>query len=258
MRVSPRFALTIPVILFCSVIVLFSQSAETVVAATASAAIVKMTPTPAPTPKIGFARNVALDQKAIWSSPFHIRKNDLKWLVPVAAVTTALIVSDRKTSAWVDRNGSLPHASRDVSYGGGIYADGGVVAGFYLMGHAVHDRRASETGKLAAEALIDTSIVTEILKLSTQRMRPNDGTGRGLFFKHGHSFPSGHAASAWAVATVVASEYKDRPLIKYGAFVLAAAISMSRYSGRNHFLSDVVVGSSIGYGIGRFVYRTHH
>ena len=256
MRVSRRFALTIPIILFCSVIVSFSQSQQP--EATASAANVKTTPTPAPTPKIGFARNVARDQKSIWLSPFHLKRDDLKWLVPLAAATTALIVSDRKTSAWVKRNGSLPHASRDVSFGGGVYAEAGVVAGFYLIGNAVHDRRASETGKLAAEALIDTSIVTEVLKLSTQRMRPDDSTGRGLFFKHGSSFPSGHSASAWAVATIVASEYKDRPLIKYGAFILAAAISMSRYSGRNHFLSDVVIGSSIGYGIGRFVYRTHH
>ena len=35
-------------------------------------------------------------------------------------------------------------------------------------------------------------------------------------------------------------------------------MSVSRYTGRNHFLSDVLVGSAIGYGIGRYVYRQHH
>ena len=50
----------------------------------------------------------------------------------------------------------------------------------------------------------------------------------------------------------------DKRLVQISAYGLAAAVSVSRYTGRNHFLSDVLVGSAIGYGIGRYVYRTHH
>ena len=249
MKVSHRFSLIIPLLLFAAAMS-FSQSPEPETTSSAASATVRTSPTPTPTPKIGFVRNVTRDQKAIWLSPFHLKRGDLKWLAPLAATTTVLIITDRKTSAWVDRNGSLPGASRDVSFLGSTYAAGGTVAGLYLMGRAAHNRHLRETGELAAEALIDTSIVTEVLKLSTERMRPSDGSGSGLFFKHGSSFPSGHSSSAWAVATIVAYEYKDHPLIKFGAFAVAAAISMSRYSGRNHFLSDVLTGSSIGYGIG--------
>jgi membrane-associated phospholipid phosphatase len=39
---------------------------------------------------------------------------------------------------------------------------------------------------------------------------------------------------------------------------LASAISISRYTGRNHFLSDVLVGSVSGFAIGRYVYKKHH
>jgi membrane-associated phospholipid phosphatase len=46
--------------------------------------------------------------------------------------------------------------------------------------------------------------------------------------------------------------------VQVGAYGLAAAVSISRFTGRNHFLGDVLVGSAIGYGIGRYVYRTHH
>jgi len=46
--------------------------------------------------------------------------------------------------------------------------------------------------------------------------------------------------------------------VQISAYGLAAAVSLSRYTGRNHFLSDVLVGSAAGYGIGRYVYRTHH
>ncbi len=33
---------------------------------------------------------------------------------------------------------------------------------------------------------------------------------------------------------------------------------MARFTGLNHYLSDVLVGSAMGYGIGRYVYHAHH
>jgi membrane-associated phospholipid phosphatase len=111
---------------------------------------------------------------------------------------------------------------------------------------------------LGAEALINSGIVAAVLKSSTQRRRPRAGEERGEFFEGGLSFPSGHTIAVWSLATVVANEYRDKHLVQIGAYGLAAAVSVSRFTGRNHFLSDVLVGSAIGYGIGRYVYRTHH
>ena len=216
--------------------------------------VISPTATPTPTPR--FFRNIVHDQVKIFTSPARIRRSDLEYLVPLAMGTAALIVTDETTSSWVHRGGSLPPVSHAVSYAGSIYATGGIAAGFYLFGRASHDDHARETGRLSAQALIDTVIVTEVLKYAMGRQRPDFGNGEGHFFDHGKSFPSGHASSAWAVATVVSYEYQRHPWIKYGAFAAAAAVSMSRYTGRNHFLSDVLVGSSIGYGIGRFVYKT--
>jgi membrane-associated phospholipid phosphatase len=257
MNAARQYLLLIPFILFSWTVL----PAQAPVPQT-SPVITRLSPTPAQspiassTPKDNFFKNVGHDQKRIWLSPFHLDRDDVKWLVPFALTATALIATDRKTSALVDRNGSLPAASRDVSFVGSAYATGGAVAGLYLIGRAAHDSRARETGVLAAEALFDTAVVTEILKLAAERTRPNNGSGHGLFFKHGSSFPSGHSASAWSVATVIAYKYKDHPFIKYGAFAAAALVSMSRYSGRNHFLGDIFIGSSIGFGIGRYV--SHH
>ena len=64
--------------------------------------------------------------------------------------------------------------------------------------------------------------------------------------------------AAWSLATIVANEYHDRPMVQVVAYGLATLVGVSRFTGRNHFLSDVLVGSAIGYGIGRYVYRTHH
>jgi membrane-associated phospholipid phosphatase len=129
---------------------------------------------------------------------------------------------------------------------------------FYLAGRATGNGRARETGLLGAEALIDGGVVFSVLKNISQRQRPDHDEGQGEFFEGGHSFPSGHATGAWALATVVANEYRHRRLVQVGAYGLATAVSVSRFTGRNHFLSDVLIGSAIGYGIGRYVYRTHH
>lgn len=227
----------------------------------AATPISQASPSPAPTPRSvekEFFKNILRDQKAIWTSPFYLRGTDAKWLIPLGAATTALIANDRRTSSFVSRRGSLPAVSRGFSQGGTFYATGGIAAGFYLLGRATDNQRARETGLLAAESLIDSGIVAQGLKIITQRPRPNSDNGRGRFFRSGNSFPSGHATSVWSLATVIAYEYQDRPFLRYGAFAAAAAVSLSRYTGRNHFLSDVLVGGAIGYGIGRFVYRKHH
>ena len=227
-------------------IISFAQSTDTQPAAT---------PSPTPARDLSFGKSLVRDQKAIWSSPLHLKKDDARWLVPLAATTAGLIITDRHISGFVDRNGSLQPVSRNVSFLGSAYVVTGAAASFYLVGRATHDQRAQQTGKLMTEALIGTTVVTEMLKFGTERMRPNAGAGQGHFFRHGSSFPSGHSSSSWAIATVLALQYKHNPWIKYGAYAVAAAIGVSRYSGRSHFLSDVLTGSAIGYGIGRFVYN---
>ena len=205
-----------------------------------------------------FIKNIFHDQKEIWTSPFSLEKGDAKWAVPFALGTAGLIATDRYTSDWVRQGGDLPDWSHNTSWFGKAYATGGVVAGFYLAGKAFHNQKASETGLLAGEALIDTGIVTEVLKLTARRERPSAGNERAEFFDGGSSFPSGHSSTVWSVATVVAYEYQKNPWIKYGAFAAATAVSLSRFSGRNHFLSDIVIGSAIGFGVGRFVYKERH
>jgi membrane-associated phospholipid phosphatase len=223
------------------------------------------TPNPSPTPEAKpakqFLLDVLSDQKAIWVSPFRLKGGDAKWIAPLGVSTAILLGTDRNTAAELAEGGGHSTRlrwSRDISQMGTAYTAGGVAAAFYLYGRSAHNARARETGLLSAEALIDTGLVTEALKLASNRPRPLADNGRGDFFDGGNSFPSGHSTTAWTLATVVAMEYHDRPLVKWSAYGLATAVSISRYTGRNHFLSDVLVGSALGYGIGLFVYKTHH
>ena len=219
-------------------------------------------PTPStsssPTLESKFFKNILRDQKAIWTAPFHLHGRDARWLAPLGLGTAALIATDRRTGDEIGEFHRQLNISRYVSYAGSDYGVGSVALTFYLVGRARHDERARETGLLGAEALIDSAIVVTVLKEITQRRRPLAAKGRSDFFDGGSSFPSGHAIEAWALATVIANEYHGHRLVQVGAYGIATAVSLSRFTGRKHYLSDVLVGSALGYGIGRYVYRAHH
>lgn len=219
-------------------------------------------PTPRPTTEKNFFANILKDQKGIWTAPFHLQQSDAKWIAPLGLSMAALVATDRHTSGELVENGDNRdrlRISKDISYAGSLYTAGGVSALFYLTGRMRHDERAKETGLLAAEALINGTIVSQAIKGISQRQRPEVDHSSGEFFDGGSSFPSGHAINSWAVATVIASEYGPRhPAVRYALYALATAVSISRYTGRKHFLSDVLAGSAIGYGIGRYVYHQHH
>ena len=221
-------------------------------------------PQPSPTPSLEkkFFQNILRDQRDIWLAPFHLHRADAKWIAPIGLATVALVATDRHTSGKLVENGDnldRLRISKDISRLGSLYVTGGIAGGFYLTGRITHDQRARETGLLGAEALIDSSIVVQVLKTASQRQRPPVDNSSGEFFDGGSSFPSGHAITSWALATVIAEEYgQHNRLVRFGAYGLAAAISVSRYTGRNHFLSDVLVGSAMGWGIGHYVYHKHH
>ena len=219
-------------------------------------------PTPQPTTEKNFFANILKDQKGIWTAPFHFHQSDAKWIAPVGLSMAALIATDRHTSGELVEHGDNRERlriSKDISYAGSLYSTGGISAMFYLTGRLRHDERAKETGLLAAEALVNSTIVSQAIKGISQRQRPQVDHSSGEFFDGGSSFPSGHAINSWALATVIAYEYGPRhPVVRYSSYALATAISISRYTGRRHFLSDVLAGSVMGYGIGRYVYHQHH
>jgi hypothetical protein len=230
-------------------------------AQTAPGASPTPTPSPTPSPEKKLLVNILRDQRAIWTSPFHLSGDDAKWLAPLGVATAALIATDQRSTKELIENGDN-QTRLDISHGisqvGAGYTTAGIAATFYLVGRIEHNGRARETGLLGAEALIDSGIVSGVLKLATQRPRPPVDEGRGNFRDDGDSFPSGHATTTWALATVVADEYHRHTWVVVSAYGLATAVSVARYTGRNHFLSDALVGSAIGYGIGHYVYRKHH
>jgi membrane-associated phospholipid phosphatase len=207
--------------------------------------------------KVSFFKGLLRDQSGIWTSPFHIKKSDVKWVGALAATTTVLLLTDKPLSLPQKHAEEILKTSDRVSKFGEGYSTFGFAGGLYVIGKITNNERAKTTGLLATEALLNTAVVTSTLKVVLRRQRPSSNSGKGEFFSGGSSFPSGHAGSVWALATVVAEEYKDKPWVQIGAYGYATAVSLSRFTGRNHFASDVFVGSAIGYLTGRLVVRKH-
>jgi len=218
------------------------------------------TPTPAATPSLEkeFFKNILRDQKAIWTAPLHIQRSDAKWLIPGTIGFMTLIATDRTTGDEMAEFERQLKASRVVSYAGSAYALGATAGTFYLIGRTRNDARARETGVLSAEAMVNSLIMEGVLKGISQRGRPSSGAERSEFFEGGSSFPSGHSTQVWAVATVVANEYQDNRAVQIAAYGIASAVSVARFTVQKHYLSDVLAGSALGFGIGKYVYNAHH
>jgi membrane-associated phospholipid phosphatase len=202
------------------------------------------------------AGNIWLDQKGIWTSPIHMtRKNAAVWAA-FGALTAGAILTDRRTTHVFENSAGQVRWGNNISHIGAVYTVLPTVAGFYLWGVAADNQKARETGVLGGEAVLDSLIVVEILKAAAGRNRPNATNKPGDFFKGGASFPSGHSIETWALASVIAHEYRNRKWVPWVAYGLSGVVGLARFGARQHYASDVIAGSAMGFFIGQFVVNT--
>ena len=198
-------------------------------------------------------RRFGKDQSEIYSAPFH--RSSLKWDALFLVGTGVLIATDRHASGAISNNHI--NMSRNIS-NVGLYGTSAAAGALLLSGLVTHNDHARETGVLSAEALFNALPIYGGLQLITGRERPDEGTGNGRFWRNnalGSSFPSGHALFTWSMASVIAHEY-PRPWVKWLAYGTATAVSVTRFTGREHYPSDVAVGSVIGYLVGRHIFNS--
>jgi hypothetical protein len=201
-----------------------------------------------------FLKHLVTDQKQFWTSPTHLETEDLKWILPGAGITAAFIASD----SWWSKQVPLGHVATSKKISDyGVYSFLGLSGGSYLLGQIKHNDQLSEAGLLAGEAAINATAIAYAFKEVTQRQRPYQGNGHGDFFAGGTSFPAEHAAIAWSVASVWAHEYPGW-ISQTAAYGLASAVTITRVTAKQHFASDAIIGSALGWYFARQVYRAHH
>ena len=203
---------------------------------------------------VPFVNHLAIDQKEFWTAPAHMHKSDVRWIAPAAGVLAGIIASDSWTSRQVPA-GEVQRSKKFSNYA--AYSLIGAGAGSFLLGHITGNDQMSEAGLLSGEAAINSTAIAYFLKGITQRSRPYEMNGDGRFFQGGSSFPSEHSAIAWSVASVMAHEYPGK-LSQILAYGLATGVTATRVTGGQHFASDAIVGSVLGWYFGRQVYRAHH
>jgi len=108
---------------------------------------------------------------------------------------------------------------------------------------------------LSLESWLTTGIIVRGLKSVAGRARPWTGESSHSFHPFSTksrfaSFPSGHASSAFAVATVIADQSK-KVYIDILAYSLASVAAFSRVHLDKHWASDILVGSAIGYFVAK-------
>ena len=204
----------------------------------------------------GLAKDFLQDQKAIWTSPFHMTRKDARWWVTFGAITGIALATDRRTSRQLPNTPDQRAYSRDVSQAGAAYSLIPIAGALYFSGVLDKNPRLRGTGLLGGRALADALVVCEILKATTGRQRPLEGDGTGRFFHGSDGFPSGHAMESFALASVIAHRYRARKAVVVVAYGVATLVAASRFGGQKHFASDIVAGGVIGWFIGRHVYET--
>jgi membrane-associated phospholipid phosphatase len=210
-------------------------------------------------------RNFLQDQKAIWwLFPTQLAKGHY-WLptMVIAGGTAGLIAADPHLMPYFrSHSGNLDDVN-DIFDSSITTAEIIVLpASLMVAGYARHDQYQVSTSLLAGEAYADSAVVDLAMKAITRRKRPSDVRPGAPFtdtflsggtspFK-GSSFPSGHAAGAFSVATVVARRYRDHKWLPWAAYGFATAVSFSRVTTLAHFPSDVFLGAALGYAIARY------
>lgn len=201
------------------------------------------------------------DEEGILASPSRMTRKDLLWIAPFGVATGLAIDYDAQAMRTLGVDPQREKHFETLSNAGAFYLPFAAEGAGYFIGGYTHNDLMRETAVLAGEAALDATITDEGLKYAIDRQGPQQGDGTGRFWPHGTrtwpdspSMPSEHAMAAWAFARVVATQYNG-PATRVLAYGLASTVSVSRIMARQHFPSDVLVGSVFGYLIGGYVER---
>ena len=202
------------------------------------------------------------DDAGIFTSPARAQRRDLRWMLPVGTAFGLAMAYDAQAQQTLGTHPNLQSNMNTFSEFGSFYASGAEGAGFYFAGLATKNPKLAETGRLGAEAVIDSGTVTLLIKLASNRHRPLQGNGQGHFWADGSShwewdssFPSDHATASMSLARIIAGEY-PRWYVQAAAYGFAESISLGRVLAKEHFPSDVILGQTIGFLTG--TYLLHH
>ncbi len=199
------------------------------------------------------------DTKSIVKAPFHWKGGQWAQFAGVVGVGLIAYAYDQEIYDLFQRNRT--ETSEAISkyfvepWGSGLYSVP-LLAGIYIAGaRGSHHRRIALTG---VKAYLLSGGAATVAKHLFHRHRPDDDVppdprkweGPFPFTTEYTAFPSGHATTAFAVATVLAMGYSDHLWVGITSYTLASLVAVSRVQDGKHWGSDIVAGAALGYFIG--------
>jgi membrane-associated phospholipid phosphatase len=201
-----------------------------------------------------FLKNLTSDFGKVLVSPKDWDKKDLGNFALVLGTGLLLYSLDQEIQQGLgnDTNNDAVNLITSLGNGGTL---AGLAAALYVGGEVSNNDGLRKTALLSLESLLTSGIIVRGMKILVGRARPQTGEPYNTFdpFSLGanyNSFPSGHSAAAFSVASVIASQSKDTN-IDFLAYGLATFIALSRIYQNKHWASDIFIGSVIGYVVGK-------
>lgn len=209
-----------------------------------------------------FLGNVGEDFKYLATSPARLDAKSALITLGVIGVGGVLYAYDEQIRDFFQRNQS--QEADYLAFGaeklGWQYAIG-FVGAYGGVGYLVKDEKMQETGLLALEALTVSNSISLTVKVATGRSRPMRDRGAYSYkpFSGSRSdtaFPSGHATTAFTIASVFADEYES-PWVGALTYSLACLVAWERLYDDKHWASDVWAGAALGTVVGKSVVYLH-
>jgi membrane-associated phospholipid phosphatase len=207
----------------------------------------------------------------------HILPRKDAWLLAgftagiLAARPLDRTLTERLQRPSLQENGFLQNGAK--VFRAGALPGGAVVAGgFYAAGWVRRDRVMSGVALHTLESLFVSQGIVAVVKNTAGRARPyvdpDNPHDYELFrgFRDGEdyrSFPSGHTAAAFAIASSLTAEATDHAprihrLVAIGTYTAASLTGLSRMYDEKHWASDVVAGAAVGTLTGMTLVRFNH
>jgi membrane-associated phospholipid phosphatase len=126
----------------------------------------------------------------------------------------------------------------------------------YAAGRLADERNVRDAGIGCMAAEVSSSALRVLIQLAVNRDRPRESVDPhhvSPFWNpryKGHAFPSGHVANPMACASFVANRF-ELGAAEPAMFVYVAALALARIADGQHWASDVIGGSALGFAIGK-------
>jgi len=204
-----------------------------------------------------FFKNFADDFSKVLISPKNWEKRDFLNFSAVFSAGLLLYALDQDIRDLIQDNKS-PSSAEFFNFMTHL-GDGGIlfgsIAASYAAGEIMKNNSLRKTALLCLESWLTAGFIVDTLKFVAGRARPESGESSDSFHPFAlrssfFSFPSGHSASAFAVAETIARQSR-KSCVDVVAYSLATLVALSRIHNDKHWASDVFIGSALGYFVAR-------